>query len=126
MSYFGEENEYKCTLLELFMQNWVDKPLSVVFDLYSNFVVEERHGFNKMSIGFCITDMVKTECLTYAFAGPIVPAIIWIVRAGGETFYLYVWAFLQALIFVFLWIFPNFIQPMFNKYTDLTDDAQSR
>ena len=69
-----------------------------------------------MSIGFFITDMVKTECLTYAFAGPIVPAIIWIVRAGGETFYLYVCAFLQALIFVFLWIFLNFILLMNNKY----------
>ena len=89
MSYFDEENEYKCTLLELFMQNWVDKLLSVVFDLYSNAMVEERHGFNKTSIGFFITDMVKTECLTYAFAGPIVPAIIWIVRAGGEIFNLY-------------------------------------
>ena len=30
----------------------VEKPISIPFSLYSNFVVEEKHGFNKMTVAW--------------------------------------------------------------------------
>ncbi|CAE7899557.1 FACE1 [Symbiodinium necroappetens] len=38
---FGEEAEYSCTLFWLFLLQWVEKPISIPFSLYSNFVVED-------------------------------------------------------------------------------------
>eukprot|EP00439_Symbiodinium_sp_Y106_P027474 s4205_g3.t1 len=39
---FGDEAEYSCTLFWLFLLQWVEKPISIPFSLYSNFVVEVR------------------------------------------------------------------------------------
>lgn len=118
---FGDQ-EYKVTLFWMFLQQWVDKPLSIPFSLYSHFVVEEKHGFNKMTMSLFITDMCKSELLSYAFGAALIPALIWLVKSTGQMFYLYVWAFCQALIFAFMWIYPNFIQPLFNKFETLKDE----
>eukprot|EP00913_Durusdinium_trenchii_P012759 g11980.t1 len=137
---FGEEAEYSCTLFWLFLLQWVEKPISIPFSLYSNFVVEERnretsgsgpiecsnqtkekHGFNKMTVKLFITDLIKSEILTYIFGGLLVPMLIWIVRYFGAGFYLYLWGFVQFLIMAFMWIYPNFIQPLFNEFRQLQD-----
>jgi len=120
-SIFGD-NEYKCTLFWMFLQQWVDKPLSVPFSLISSFVIEERHGFNKMTMKLYIMDFCKSELLSYFFGGLLIPALIWVVKSTGEMFYLYLWAMFQALIFAFMWIYPNFIQPLFNKFETLKDE----
>jgi len=122
----GREAEYSCTLFWLFLQQWVEKPVSIPISLYSNFVVEERHGFNKMTIRLFFTDMVKSELLSYFFGGLLVPLLIWIVRYFGQSFYIYLWATFQMLIFAFMWIYPNFIQPLFNKFEALKDEDLRR
>jgi len=114
--------EYKATLLWLLILHWVDKPLDIPFSLYSNFVVEAKHGFNKMTMATFVTDMIKSELISYVFGGILIPLIIAIVHWGGERFYLYLWAFVQTLIFAFMWIYPNFIQPLFNKFETLKDE----
>mmetsp|Transcript_8391 Transcript_8391/g.12730 ORF Transcript_8391/g.12730 Transcript_8391/m.12730 type:complete len:317 (-) Transcript_8391:208-1158(-) len=101
--------------------SWVKKPLSILESLYKNFVIEERHGFNKMTYGLFFGDLVKSEVLTYAFAGPLIPATIRLVHWGGKRFHLYLWAAAQSLVFGFMWLYPNFIQPLFNKFEALKD-----
>merc|ERR1719253_1429305 len=69
-----------------------------------------------------LTDFAKSELLSYVFGGLLIPGLIYIVHWGGESFYLYLWAFVQTLIFAFMWIYPNFIQPLFNKFEALKDE----
>ncbi|CAL1129092.1 unnamed protein product [Cladocopium goreaui] len=121
VSVFGEEAEYSCTLFFLFLLQWVEKPISIPFSLYSNFVVEEKHGFNKMTVKLFVTDLIKSEILTYVFGGLLVPMLIWIVRYFGAGFYLYLWGFVQCLMMAFMWIYPNLIQPLFNEFKTLQD-----
>mmetsp|Transcript_3067 Transcript_3067/g.10205 ORF Transcript_3067/g.10205 Transcript_3067/m.10205 type:complete len:455 (+) Transcript_3067:206-1570(+) len=118
----GAENENRTTLLWLLLLQWVEKPLELGFGLYRNFVIEEKHGFNKMTYGLFFSDLVKSELLTYAFAGPLIPGLCWLVRRGGQRFYLYTWGALQGLMFAFMWVYPNFIQPLFNKFEPLKDE----
>jgi STE24 endopeptidase len=42
-----------------------------------------------------------------------------VIEWGGEHFYLYVFGFVIAVNLIMLHIFPNYIQPLFNKYTEL-------
>ncbi|CAJ1385308.1 unnamed protein product [Effrenium voratum] len=121
VSVFGEEAEYSCTLFWLFLMQWVEKPISIPISLYSNFVVEERHGFNKMTVKLFFTDLIKSELLAYVFGLLLVPMLIWIVRYFGEGFYLYLWGAVQCLILAFMWIYPNLIQPLFNEFRQLQD-----
>jgi len=118
----GAENEVKVTLAFLFVCQWLEKPKDIPISYYSNFVVEAKHGFNKMSIGTWVTDMVKGELIAYVFGGLLIPALIWIVRNFGDSFYLYLWGFMQVLILVLMWVYPNVIQPMFNKFEPLHDE----
>lgn len=118
----GADHEYKATLLWMLILQWIDKPIDIVCSLYKNFVIEEKHGFNKMTYGLFFSDLVKSELLSYLFAGPMIPGLIWLVRRGGQRFYLYVWAAFQAVLFGFMWIYPNFIQPLFNKFDTLQDE----
>lgn len=120
---FGKEAEYSCTLLWLFLQQWVGKLVSIPLSLHSQFVIEEKHGFNKMTKLSFFTDLVKNELLTCCLGGLLVPLLIWIVRSYGGSFHPYLWTAFQVLIVIFMWIYPNFIQPMFNKFEPVEDGA---
>lgn len=67
---------------------------SLPFELYSTFQIERKHGFNKQTLGLFFTDKLKSLVLTAVIGGPFVSLLLYIVKAGGEYFYIYVWAFM--------------------------------
>jgi len=94
---------------------------SIPISFYSDFVIEEKHGFNKKTVKLFFTDLVKQTLLTIAIGGPLLVAMIWIVKWGGKTFYIYLWAFSTLVTIVFMFVYPNYIAPLFNKYETLKD-----
>ncbi|KAJ4905570.1 CAAX prenyl protease 1-like protein [Raphanus sativus] len=91
------------------------------FSLYSTFVIESRHGFNKQTIWMFIRDMIKGILLSVILAPPILAAIIVIVQKGGPYLAIYLWAFMFILSLVMMTIYPVLIAPLFNKFTPLPD-----
>ncbi|CAH8323947.1 unnamed protein product [Eruca vesicaria subsp. sativa] len=91
------------------------------FSLYSTFVIESRHGFNKQTIWMFIRDMIKGILLSVVLAPPIVATIIFIVQKGGPYLAIYLWAFMFILSIVMMTIYPVLIAPLFNKFTPLPD-----
>lgn len=122
VDYFGAEREIVCSLVWTFGLSWSGSIVGVGFSLYSDFVIEEKHGFNKKTLKLFITDFFKSQAISIVMTGALIPALIWIVRWGGEFFYIYVWMFVQAVIFVMMFVYPNWIMPLFNKLEPLQDD----
>ncbi|PQM37035.1 CAAX prenyl protease 1 homolog [Prunus yedoensis var. nudiflora] len=91
------------------------------FSMYSTFVVEARHGFNKQTIWLFFRDMVKGICLAVILGPPIVSAIIVIVQKGGAYLAIYLWAFMFVLSLVMMTLYPVLIAPLFNKFTPLPE-----
>ncbi|TVU28006.1 hypothetical protein EJB05_19512, partial [Eragrostis curvula] len=91
------------------------------FSLYSTFVIEARHGFNKQTIWLFIRDMIKGILLSMVLGPPIVAAIIYIVQIGGPYLALYLWGFMFALALLMMTIYPTVIAPLFNKFTPLPE-----
>jgi len=91
--------------------------------IYEKFVIDERHGFNKMTIKLLLTDTVKSTILTILLGGPVIAALVKIMQWGGPNFYIYVFIFLVIVAFLMMWIVPNFIMPLFNKYEDIEDGS---
>ncbi|KAG0457078.1 hypothetical protein HPP92_022235 [Vanilla planifolia] len=91
------------------------------FSLYSTFVIEARHGFNKQTIWLFFRDMFKGICLAILLGPPIVAAIIIIVQKGGPYLAIYLWAFMFALSIVMMTVYPILIAPLFNKFTPLPE-----
>jgi len=115
------ENEYARSIAWAIMSSFVSYPVSIPLELYSTFVLEAKHGFNKMTIKLFVTDKIKNALLSVVFTVILVPMVIYVVHWGGENFYWYMWMVAQALIFIFMFIYPTLIMPLFNKYEALHD-----
>ncbi|XP_009773920.1 CAAX prenyl protease 1 homolog [Nicotiana tabacum] len=89
------------------------------FSLYSTFVIEARHGFNKQTVWLFFRDMIKGIALAIVIGPPIVAAIIVIVQKGGPYLAIYLWGFMLILSLVMMTIYPVLIAPLFNKFTPL-------
>jgi STE24 endopeptidase len=97
----------------------LDLPLA----LYGTFVVEERFGFNKMTLRLWFLDLIKS-CLIGTLVGlPIATLILWLMGAAGGQWWLWAWCVWMGLNLLLLLIYPSFIAPLFNKFTPLVDES---
>ena len=95
--------------------------LGVPLGLYRTFVLEERFGFNRMTLALYLADMAKALVVAVLLGVPLLLAVLWLMQAAGPTWWLYVWA-LVTLYSVFLQVVvPTFVMPLFNKFSPLED-----
>ena len=99
------------------LQSLVGLPLS----LYRIFGVEQRFGFNRMTLKLFIVDMLKGIALAAALGVPLLLAVLWLMVAAGEWWWLWVWVVLVAFSLFMQLIIPTFIMPWFNKFSPLQD-----
>jgi STE24 endopeptidase len=62
--------------------------------LYQTFVLEEKHGFNKTTLGLFFADMLKTQLVTAALGLPLLAGFLKVIDWAGDSFVLYLMAFL--------------------------------
>lgn len=97
--------------------------LELPLALYQTFVVEERFGFNKMTLKLWLIDLSKS-CLIGALVGlPISALILWLMGAAGDQWWLWAWCVWMGFNLLLLLIYPSFIAPLFNKFTPLVDES---
>lgn len=89
--------------------------------LYSTFVIEQRHGFNKQTLGLFLSDTLKQLLLGAVFIPPIVAVVTYILQVSGPLLPLYLWAFVLVLSLFIMTIYPVFIAPLFNKFEPLPE-----
>ncbi|MEQ1881407.1 MAG: M48 family metallopeptidase [Burkholderiales bacterium] len=98
--------------------------LSVIglpFDLYRTFVIEERFGFNKMSLGMFFGDLAKQTALGLVLGLPLLFAVLWLMAGMGELWWLYVWLVAMVFMVFMQFIAPTVIAPLFNKFTPMQE-----
>lgn len=86
---------------------------------YSAFVVEERHGFNRMTAALFFADLAKGAALSALFGAATVGAAAWLVAAFPAHWWLLVWALLAALAVLLTLIAPHVLEPLFFKVQPL-------
>ncbi len=97
----------------------IDLPLS----LYSTFVLEARHGFNKTTFKLWLIDAIKGTLLSLLLIVPLLWAVLWLMAQAGSAWWLWAWGLIVAFQLFMMAIAPNVIMPLFNKFTPLEDDA---
>ncbi len=90
--------------------------------LYQTFVLEERFGFNKMTLKLWLTDLLKSSLIGIAIGLPIVALVLWVMGALGSLWWLWAWGLWMAFNLLLLLIYPTFIAPLFNKFKPLDDE----
>lgn len=92
----------------------------IPFELYHQFRLEERFGFNKSTLRLWLTDKVKGLVIGAVIGIPLFAFLVWLV---GTTQYWWLWGFASFLIFQLMMvvIYPMFIMPLFNKFEELPE-----
>lgn len=97
----------------------VDLPLSY----YKQFVTEAQFGFNRMSKALFFGDWIKGLVLGAAMGGPLVFAVLYLMREAGQTWWMWAWALWFAFSLMMMWLFPTVIAPLFNKFEPLAEGS---
>jgi STE24 endopeptidase len=97
--------------------------LDLPFTYWFQFVLEQRFGFNKMTIKLWLMDTVKGTLIGAAIGLPLLWLVLTLMDRAGGLWWLYTWAVWCAFQLLAMVIYPTLIAPLFNKFTPLADDS---
>lgn len=99
----------------------VSDVLSLPFDYYSTFVIEEKFGFNKTTRGTFFSDKLKAYVLSLIVGGGLLLVFLWLIHSMGPHFWWQFW--LVAVVFMVLVNvgYTAWILPLFNRLTPLAE-----
>ena len=95
--------------------------INIPFSLYKIFVIEEKFGFNKMTIKTFISDKIKSYILTIIVGGVILYIFLYLVIHIGENFWLWFWLVISAFLLLINMFYTSLIVPIFNKLKPLPE-----
>jgi STE24 endopeptidase len=95
--------------------------LSLPFDIYDTFVIEERFGFNRTTLRTFIADRVKGVLLGGVLGGLVIAAVLAFFQWAGPFAWLYTWAGISAFSLLVSFVAPTWIMPLFNRFKPLEE-----
>lgn len=93
--------------------------LSLPFNYYHTFVIEEKYGFNKTTVSTFVFDKIKGWFITAFLGGGILAIIIWVYENTGSFFWIYAWSIVTIFTVLMNLFYAKLIVPLFNKQTPL-------
>jgi STE24 endopeptidase len=94
---------------------------SLPFDAWRTFVIEERHGFNRMTPALFVGDVVKGALLALALGTPLLLAVFWFVDRTAGLWWVYTWLAWIGFTMLMVTVFPRWIAPLFNRFNPLEE-----
>ncbi|MFZ9820313.1 MAG: M48 family metallopeptidase [Methylophilaceae bacterium] len=104
-------------LIIMILSSLIELPLG----LYKTFVVDEKFGFNKMTISLFISDLFKQSIVSLIIVIPVIYIALWIFGNLGESWWIWLWVFFSIFNVVMLAVYPLYIAPLFNKFNPMVD-----
>ncbi|MFP4285724.1 MAG: M48 family metallopeptidase, partial [Desulfovermiculus sp.] len=87
----------------------------------STFVLEEKFGFNRMSLATFIQDKLKGFLLALLIGGPCLAGIILFLNAYPVWGWVWAWGGVSAVMIGVQYLAPTWILPLFNTFNPLED-----
>ena len=106
-------------LLLFYGQQILDAP----FSLYQTFRIENRHGFNTMTFRLWVSDLVKSVVISSVLLSAVLFAGFGLIRWSPGRWWLWIWFFLLAFGVFMMYLSPYVIEPLFNKFFPVRDEA---
>ena len=97
--------------------------IDLPFRLYSTFRIEERFGFNKMTLNLWLGDLVKSTLVGVVIGLPVVALMLWLMRSAGALWWLWAWGAWMGFNLLVLVLYPTVVAPLFNKFKPLEDES---
>jgi STE24 endopeptidase len=97
--------------------------LTIPFDLYNTFVLEERYGFNRTTARIFLLDRIKGWLVGAIIGGGLLALITWIYMLTGKWFWLIALGLVTLFSVLMTMFYSNLIVPLFNKQTPLEEGS---
>ncbi len=95
--------------------------VNLPFSWWQTFRIEERFGFNRMTLSLWLTDLAKGIAVAVVLGGPLLVLVLWLMAAAGAYWWAWAWAAWMAFQLLVLVLYPTVIAPIFNKFTPMAD-----
>ena len=89
--------------------------------IYRIFVLEERFGFNTMTLKLFWRDQLKALILGLVVMVPVLYLLFWCMQIFANSWWLWGFALMMSLQLIITAIYPTFLAPLFNHFTPLPD-----
>ncbi len=99
--------------------------ISLPFDYYATFVIEEKYGFNRSTLKTFVLDFVKSLLLTAILGGGLVALLQALYLAFVDRLWLFIlsaWILLSIILVVVFILNTKVFVKIFNKLTPLPED----
>ncbi len=93
--------------------------ITLPFEWYSTFVIEERFGFNNSTKKIFLTDKLKNYLVSGIIGGGLYSVIYWLYTVSPTYFWIWCWAVITIFSLFMVLFYSNLIVPLFNKQTPL-------
>lgn len=98
--------------------SWV---VSLPFDLYRTFVIEQRFGFNRTTPKLFAADALKGLLMNLAVMGIVLALCAWFYTLMPDRFWLFAWGAVTLFSLFMQYFYSQLIVPLFNKQTPLPE-----
>ena len=115
------QNLYFLVILFFFTGDLLDTILSIPGSLYFHFGIEKKFGFNKMTLGLWFSDLVKELILSFVIQAIMLCALVFVFKIFANMWWLPIWGFMILFSLAMQVIYPQFIAPLFNKFSPLPE-----
>lgn len=99
--------------------------LEAPFQLYADFRIEQRHGFNRQTARLWWSDWLKSTLLSLALTSALVAGALALVQAAPHSWWLWVAALTAVVSLALTFAGPYLIEPLFHKLEPLEVEGLS-
>ena len=93
--------------------------LEVPFQLYGDFRIEQRHGFNRQTPGLWWSDWMKSTALSLLLTSALTVGALALIQAAPHTWWIWVSALVSGVSLLLTFLSPYVIEPLFHKMEPL-------
>ncbi|MBN1155795.1 M48 family metallopeptidase [candidate division KSB1 bacterium] len=109
-------------LVYFILLSFISTILDIPFDLYETFKIENKYGFNTKTFKLWLIDLLKSFIISVILMGIIGSIGLWLIQSFPDSWWLWVWAFFLIFSLFLMYISPYVIEPLFNKFTPITEE----
>jgi STE24 endopeptidase len=95
--------------------------IDLPFDAWRTFRIEQAFGFNRMTLGLWLRDLVVGGLVGALIGLPLLALVLWLMAAAGPLWWLWTFGVLAGFMLLMQVLYPTVIAPLFNKFEPLAD-----
>lgn len=95
--------------------------LSLPFEIYHTFVIEERYGFNRMTWPTFLIDHLKQWVISGVLLAGVLALVLWLFETFGTNAWLIAWICVAAVTIFVTYLAPTILLPLFFKFSPVPE-----